>query len=179
MPFNISDYANQKNHDNENRKCKHCKQQSNNHISLKMAFVVLMLKTQSTSRHSIALSSLAPHDCNQSLSHTNIVVGSAPIVKSKMKSSLFMPKWANRREPTQNNCSYWFQTHKCAWWEARVYGKPQKKAGTHFALWAGGRRGACDEAVTDTTLKRCGILLSDGQDVLCTMECTTVHVFAG
>lgn len=33
-------------------------------------------------------------------------------------------------------------------------------------------------AVTDTTLKRCGILLSNGQDGLFT-RCTTVHVFAG
>lgn len=49
MPF-ISDYAKLKNHYNENTqknkklKLEHCKQQSNNHISFKMAFVVLVFK---------------------------------------------------------------------------------------------------------------------------------------
>lgn len=42
-----------------------------------------------------------------------------------------------------------------------------------------GHASVCYEAVTDTTMKHCGVLLSDGQDNLFTMGCTTVHVFAG
>lgn len=89
-----------------------------------MAFVVLLLKHKVLS---IALSSFGT-----ALSFTNIVVGSVLIYwNQKKKSSLFT---ASEWEPTLFS-SVWTHKNKTRMMEkARVYGKPQEKAGTHVAL---------------------------------------------
>ncbi len=149
---------------------KHCKQQSRNHISLKMVLVVLMFKHEVIPLHWAVW-----HRVTVS---SHFLIQTLLSAESKIKAVFAWAKRANKREPTQNDCSHWFQTHRCARWKAIVYSKPQKKAGTHFALL-----GIEGHAMMQWRKQHWSAVGSccprQDQDGLFTMEHTTVHVFAG
>lgn len=68
------------------------------------------------------------------------------------RTSLSAPRWglirtqtavftrANRTEPTQTNCPYWFQTHRCVWWESRGLQQSAEESRTG----TGGHASVCD-----------------------------------
>lgn len=123
MPFNISYYE-----DRKSKKCKleRCKQQSNNHISSRTAFVELALKH----KHFLTLRGTDQFDC-----HTNI--GSAPRIHPQMNSSLYTSK-QNRSNPNQLFCRV--RTHRCVMRKRGFTEESRTGTGRHASVWWGVRR---------------------------------------
>lgn len=135
---------------NMKSKLKHCKQQSSNHIFLKMALVVLMFKHKVIPLHWAVW-----HRMTVS---SQFLIQTLLSAESKIKAV-----FAWRNEQTKENQPK--ATFRTGSRPTDVRDEKQQFTANHRrkqgTLCTSRHWGACDDAVTETTLKRGGILLSE------------------